>query len=156
MPPRTRLRNHSNSVAADRPVPRMELRAGAAPRPHCFQSVDLGRLARVSTRWTGSAHRWRIRIGRWHRGNRGYAPGNRNSCETVAFGVQCLGIAFKRRRQVAALRRRRYCYMMYRHTQFGAIMLVALGAPIILLLPLALILPPPASIIVIATAVVIA
>jgi hypothetical protein len=35
-------------------------------------------------------------------------------------------------------------------------MLVALGAPIILLLPLALILPPPASIIVIATTVVIA
>ena len=46
--------------------------------------------------------------------------------------------------------------MMYRHTQFGVTMLVALGAPIILLLPLALILPPPASIIVIATTVVIA
>lgn len=46
--------------------------------------------------------------------------------------------------------------MMYRHTQFGVTMLVALGAPIILLLPLAFILPPPASVVVIATVLVIA
>ena len=43
---------------------------------------------------------------------------------------------------------------MYRHTQFGAIMLLALGVPIILLLPLAFILPPPASVVTAATTVV--
>ena len=46
--------------------------------------------------------------------------------------------------------------MMYRHTQLGVTMLVALGAPIILFLPLVFIVPPPASIIVIATVLIIA